>query len=267
LVRYIHRCRFGNLSGGHRSRNCRTPLFSMVTLVTLCLGPHDGHLILISSNTAPLSSEFERLPWACLIEQIHREQSQSSHFQFFYRNRLPISGVSSERTVAAFAVFFRLTYSRTFRLQKTFLFIFFISLTSHSHIAVLIVNMDGFSAAAPATAFNSINNTTTSGYETRRPHSEYFRSRRVKAEDVERPWLEEKHPRQFWVKCFPLVGLVLGLTVTGVLIWDGVRTVARHNYCEVLNDNFTSWNSDVWSKEVEVGGFGYVSVGRVPFGC
>jgi hypothetical protein len=118
--------------------------------------------------------------------------------------------------------------------------------------------MDGISTA-PAAAPDSINNTVTSGYEERRPRSEYFRSRRVKPEDVQRPWLEDKHPRQFWVTCFPIVGLVLGLIVTGILIWDGVRSVARHNYCEVLNDNFTSWNPNVWSKEVEVGGFGYVS--------
>jgi hypothetical protein len=123
-------------------------------------------------------------------------------------------------------------------------------------------------SAAPASPDNvasdniapdNINHTYTSGYQEKKPPSEYFRSRRVKPEEVERPWLNETHPRQKWVNCGPIVGLLLGLMVTGILIWDGIRSIARHDYCEVLNDNFTSWNDNVWTKEVEVGGFGYVS--------
>jgi hypothetical protein len=121
--------------------------------------------------------------------------------------------------------------------------------------------MNGQFATPAATSDNNF----TTGYNEKRPHGEYFRSRRVKASEVERPWLKEKHSRAKWVEAFPVIGLALGLMVTGILIWDGVRTIARHNYCEVLNDNFMSWNSNVWTKEVEVGGFGYVSVDRVAF--
>lgn len=88
---------------------------------------------------------------------------------------------------------------------------------------------------------------------------EYFRSRRVKPEDVQQPWLKKKHPRQIWVTIFPLTGLFLGLIVTGILIWDGIRAVAQHEYCEVLNENFTTWNDNIWAKEVGLGGFGYVA--------
>lgn len=94
-----------------------------------------------------------------------------------------------------------------------------------------------------------------SGYQN--PYrDEFFRSRRVKPEDVQQPWLDKKHPRQIWVTIFPLLGLALGLAVTGILIWDGLRSVAQHGYCEILNDNFTSWNESLWTKEVELGGFG-----------
>lgn len=85
---------------------------------------------------------------------------------------------------------------------------------------------------------------------------EFFRSRRVKPEDVQQPWLDKKHPRQIWVTIFPLLGLALGLAVTGILIWDGLRSVAQHGYCEILNENFTSWNESLWTKEIELGGFG-----------
>jgi hypothetical protein len=121
--------------------------------------------------------------------------------------------------------------------------------------AVHIFIMDGHSAAPDAVPSN-VDHIYTSGYEEKKPRSEYFRSRRVKPEEVERPWLDEKHPRQFWICFFPILGFVLGLMVTGLLIWHGVRSVARHNYCEIFNDEFTSWRDDVWTKEVEVGGFG-----------
>jgi hypothetical protein len=88
------------------------------------------------------------------------------------------------------------------------------------------------------------------------PRGEYFRSRRVKKDEIERPWLDKKDSREKWMTILPLAGLFLGLCITGVLVWDGVRSVAQHKYCEVLVDDFSSWNNKVWTKEVEVGGFG-----------
>ncbi|KZM18687.1 uncharacterized protein EKO05_0006523 [Ascochyta rabiei] len=84
----------------------------------------------------------------------------------------------------------------------------------------------------------------------------YFRSRRVKKGEVEKPWLDRKDPREKWVTIIPIAGLVLGLIITCILIWDGVRSVAVHKYCPVYTDDFSSWNENVWTKEVEVGGYG-----------
>lgn len=56
----------------------------------------------------------------------------------------------------------------------------------------------------------------------------------------------------------PILGLLVGLAVSGLLIWDGLRSVVNHKYCEVFSDDFSSWNDKVWTKEVEVGGYGYV---------
>jgi hypothetical protein len=89
------------------------------------------------------------------------------------------------------------------------------------------------------------------------PEFNYFRSRRVKKGEIERPWLEKKDPRKKWITIIPLIGIFVGLCVVGVLIWDGVSSVAVHKYCEVLNDDFSSWNDKVWTKEVEVGGYGF----------
>jgi hypothetical protein len=84
----------------------------------------------------------------------------------------------------------------------------------------------------------------------------YFRSRRIKKEEIEQPWLKHKDPREKWVTIIPICGFIIGLGVAGMLVWLGLRTVVNHNYCPVLDETFKSWNDSVWMKEVEVGGFG-----------
>ncbi|KAI0455808.1 concanavalin A-like lectin/glucanase domain-containing protein [Xylaria acuta] len=84
----------------------------------------------------------------------------------------------------------------------------------------------------------------------------YFHSRRVKKGDVEKPWLTKTDPKEKWVTILPVLGIFVGLAISGILIWDGLRSVVKHKYCVVLEDNFDTFNTDVWTKEVQVGGFG-----------
>ncbi|GKT96618.1 LOW QUALITY PROTEIN: beta-1,3-glucan-binding protein [Colletotrichum tofieldiae] len=86
----------------------------------------------------------------------------------------------------------------------------------------------------------------------------YFHSRRIRKEDVEKPWLDKADPKEKWVTIIPIVGIFIGLAVSGFLVWDGIRSVVKHKYCPVLMEDFTSGNldSNVWTKEVQVGGFG-----------
>ncbi|KIW82760.1 hypothetical protein Z517_02003 [Fonsecaea pedrosoi CBS 271.37] len=85
----------------------------------------------------------------------------------------------------------------------------------------------------------------------------YFHSRRVKKGEVEKPWTKVKDPREKWVTIIPLIGLAIGFGLAGLLVWDGLRTVVNHQYCPVYLDDFSSgFNSKIWTKEAEVGGFG-----------
>ncbi|ETS78403.1 hypothetical protein PFICI_10465 [Pestalotiopsis fici W106-1] len=85
----------------------------------------------------------------------------------------------------------------------------------------------------------------------------YFHSRRVKKGEVEKPWLEKKDPKEKWVTILPVVGIFIGLCVSGILIWDGLRSVVKHNYCLVLQEDWSGgFDTKVWTKEVQVGGFG-----------
>ncbi|EXJ53599.1 uncharacterized protein A1O5_13166 [Cladophialophora psammophila CBS 110553] len=88
-------------------------------------------------------------------------------------------------------------------------------------------------------------------------NQKYFRSRRVKKGEVERPWTKVKDPREKWVTIIPLIGLAIGLGLAGLLVWDGLRTVVNHKYCPVYLEDFSNgFNTKVWTKEAEVGGFG-----------
>ena len=105
----------------------------------------------------------------------------------------------------------------------------------------------------PASATGSFYDIGGSGVVTQR----FFRSRRIKKGSVEQPWKDTKDPKAKWTTILPLIGIFIGLGVTGVLIWDGLRNVINHEYCPVLDDAFVNGlNSKVWTKEVEVGGFG-----------
>lgn len=89
--------------------------------------------------------------------------------------------------------------------------------------------------------------------------SKYFHSRRVKKGEIERPWLDKKDPREKWVTIIPLIGLGLGFALAAFLVYDGLKTVVKHDYCPVLDEDFSrGWDDSVWTKESEVGGFGYV---------
>jgi hypothetical protein len=86
---------------------------------------------------------------------------------------------------------------------------------------------------------------------------DYFRSRRIRKGAVEKPWLKNKDPREKWVTIIPVLGILVGLAVSGFLVYDGLHSVVNHTYCTVLDEDFSlGLNPHVWTKEAEVGGFG-----------
>jgi hypothetical protein len=85
----------------------------------------------------------------------------------------------------------------------------------------------------------------------------YFRSRRVQKGEQERPWLTQKDPKEKWVWIIPMIGLLLGLGVCGVQVWAGLQRISKHNYCTVLDEDWSAgFDDNVWTREAEVGGFG-----------
>lgn len=103
----------------------------------------------------------------------------------------------------------------------------------------------------PASAVGS-----STGFQTQAP-PRYFHSRRINREEVEKPWLEKKDPKEKWVTIIPIIGMVLGIALTGFLVYEGLQKISNHVYCPVLDEDFSGGlDPKVWTKEVEVGGFG-----------
>lgn len=117
---------------------------------------------------------------------------------------------------------------------------------------------DEISPAPRADSFASPFTSRPASSGTRGPSSRYFHSRRVRKGEVEKPWLDKKDPKEKWVTIIPLIGLLVGCGIAGFLIYDGLSSVVQHQYCSVLSDDFSggTLNTDIWTMEAEVGGFG-----------
>ncbi|KAF2479745.1 glucan endo-1,3-beta-D-glucosidase [Neohortaea acidophila] len=76
--------------------------------------------------------------------------------------------------------------------------------------------------------------------------------------EAQRPWLDKKDPREKWVTIIPLLGILVGLILSGIIVYDGLQTVQQNSYCPIFEVDFATGTLDpkIWTKEVEVGGFG-----------
>jgi hypothetical protein len=114
------------------------------------------------------------------------------------------------------------------------------------------------SASRPASSFGS---SSALGARFDERSQRYFHSRRVRKDEVEKPWTKNVDPKEKWVTILPILGIVLGACISGFLIWDGIHSVVKHNYCPVLQETWGEGiDSNVWQTEIQLGGFGYVAV-------
>ncbi|KAH7393274.1 concanavalin A-like lectin/glucanase domain-containing protein [Cadophora sp. MPI-SDFR-AT-0126] len=117
------------------------------------------------------------------------------------------------------------------------------------------INSQNPFATPPASIFGA-----TSGYQySASAGGKYFRSRRIRKDDAgHEPPTFKKDPKEKWLCIIPMLGLFTGLAITGVMIYLKIGRLATHDYCPVLDDDFSSGllNKNIWTAENEVGGFG-----------
>ena len=68
--------------------------------------------------------------------------------------------------------------------------------------------------------------------------------------------MNEKDSREKWVTILPLIGIFLGCGLAAYLGYSGWASVETHKFCLVYEDDFSTFRTDIWNHEVQVGGFG-----------
>lgn len=112
---------------------------------------------------------------------------------------------------------------------------------------------------SPKSASALSDSTAPSGHDYRPGRARYFHSRRVRKDEVIKPWVKEpRDPAEKWIEIIPLIGLLVGIGIAGILIWDGLRNVVDHKYCPVFIDDFSAGVLDrnIWQPEIQLGGYG-----------
>lgn len=96
-------------------------------------------------------------------------------------------------------------------------------------------------------------------YSTALQRPRYYHSRRLRKDENYSPPQFRREPGEKWLWIIPLIGLIAGFMVSGYLVYSAMGGPPL-KYCPVLDEDFSSGalNPRIWTKEVEVGGFGFV---------
>ncbi|KAL7423010.1 hypothetical protein Q5752_002308 [Cryptotrichosporon argae] len=83
-----------------------------------------------------------------------------------------------------------------------------------------------------------------------------FQSTRLKGE-IYKPWLEKKDPAMRWARWITIISIIIGLGAAGAICYDGYASVpSLGKTCLVLNDDFSTLDTSVWTREVRLDGYG-----------
>lgn len=88
------------------------------------------------------------------------------------------------------------------------------------------------------------------------PRRRKFKSARLTpGEYDEKPWAL-KHPKLKWERTIFYGSIALGVAIGAFICYLAYAGVTNHQYCLIMEDDFQSINTDVWSYEIQRGGFG-----------
>lgn len=83
-----------------------------------------------------------------------------------------------------------------------------------------------------------------------------FQSFRLRGEYAQ-PWKADKRTDRVKYSNHIVYGfMTLAFLLCGYIIFTGYKSVVRHDYCLVYEDDFKTLDTSIWSHEVQLGGFG-----------
>lgn len=75
--------------------------------------------------------------------------------------------------------------------------------------------------------------------------------------EVEKPWLQSKNRKKLKaINYIVMGGFLIGICIIGILSYFAYADISNFDYCEVLNDDFDTLDEDIWTREVQIGGYG-----------
>ncbi|CAI7608215.1 unnamed protein product [Penicillium manginii] len=82
-----------------------------------------------------------------------------------------------------------------------------------------------------------------------------LRSSRLTGE-FEKPWLEDGKRKPNWDSIIFYTCCAIAVCVSGYICWSEYEKVPRHDWCMILDENFKTLDTSIWSHEVQLNGFG-----------
>ncbi|KAG4439544.1 hypothetical protein IFR05_004984 [Cadophora sp. M221] len=82
-----------------------------------------------------------------------------------------------------------------------------------------------------------------------------FKSSRLNGE-FEKPWLDKSKRGLNWDTITFYSAVLAAFCIGGYLLYDAYVKVPKHEYCLVMDDNFSTLDGNLWSHEIQLDGFG-----------
>lgn len=79
--------------------------------------------------------------------------------------------------------------------------------------------------------------------------------------EIEKPWKSENNSQMRFAYWITYATAIFGIIAGGIRCFFGWRNVPRlGNLCQVMEEEFETLNMDIWSRDIDLGGFGCVIV-------
>lgn len=72
----------------------------------------------------------------------------------------------------------------------------------------------------------------------------------------EKPWAAKPHPRKKWDTIIIMICVAIGVGLSALIMYHTWSSAPHFNYCLVWDEQFEKLDTDIWSHEIQLDGFG-----------
>ena len=94
-----------------------------------------------------------------------------------------------------------------------------------------------------------------------KPPPKYTKPSTMLTGEIEKPWKSTNNSQMRVAYWITYAAAAFGIIAGAMRCYFGWRNVPRlGNLCQVMEDEFETLNLDIWSRDIDLGGFGYVTL-------